>query len=617
MFGQVNISKSVSPEVFPGEKSALQGSFFHVYSEQRPVSVENCSVVLEGKITRILSGEKIDKNNQEEVIIRLYLSCGEDFLKKLDGLFSLFLYDHTKRKVLICNNRYQTTNCYYYQEDGQFFFSKSLKKLLQLYVRKPQPHFGSIKSFVSTGFTIPDQTQIRGVRKLLPAFWLSIEAGGIHIKNHWQEEFSFNRKKYIDLEPELDRYERIYQDGLKRFFDYNDTHELGSFLSGGHDTSFAVIQASKVHAKPIHCFTTTFPDWMWNEEEYARNIANKVGAKFHAVPFLPEDVDNILGVIKATEEPVVSVTIPMYKMGKIASDYVDTMIGGDGGDTLWGEYYPVVEFHRYIKNFPRWARKLIHKASELGVKLTDWERFWELEHVASLFTEDNVYDDFLRKLCTYRHFNDQLMRDLFVSDVQNHLIPRSILEIPFNRDNFSEALIEGKLFNGFYTYMSFFTYKEIESFGLKLYFPTINKELMDFITSLPEEWINGGSTFQRLINDKSINRRFHKKALARYLRSEEIYNRSFDIPWYTILKPRKRLLELLLKKLKNRGWYQSHTLDKIFGEFENQKNKAYELLELKSHGYRIFTLLSLEVWAMQYLDNVSFEGATLEDYLRT
>jgi asparagine synthase (glutamine-hydrolysing) len=140
---------------------------------------------------------------------------------------------------------------------------------------------------------------------------------------------------------------------------------------------------------------------------------------------------------------------------------------------------------------------------------------------------------------------------------------------------------------------------------------------MDFITSLPEEWINGGSTFQRLINDKSINRRFHKKALARYLRSEEIYNRSFDIPWYTILKPRKRLLELLLKKLKSRGWYQSHTLDKIFGEFENQKNKAYELLELKSHGYRIFTLLSLEVWAMQYLDNVSFEGATLEDYLRT
>lgn len=615
MFGRIKLDKNRPLSKREEETPSLEGSFFEIFSDNKSFSQSDISVLMEGKITRLLTGEKIDKNNQEGVVIELYQKYGEDFLKKCDGLFSLIVFDHTREKILICNNRYQTTNFYYYQTEGELFIAKSLKKLLNLYVKKPAPHFGSIKSFVSTGFTIPDQTQIKGVRKLLPTFWLSVSQGEVLIKNHWESEFSFERRTSIELEPELDRYEKIYQDGLSRFFEFNDTKSLGSLLSGGHDTSFAVIQASKVYDKPIHCFTTTFPDWMWSEEDYARNIANKVGAIFHPVPFLPEDVDNILGVIKATEEPVVSVTIPMYKMAKVASQHVDTMIGGDGGDTLWGEYYPVAEFHRYIKNLPLWARKLIHQAAKAGVKLTDWERFWELEHVASLFTEKNYYDDFLRKLCTYRHFNDQMMQDLFIPEFQDHQMPRSILEVPFTMENFREALIEAKLFNGFYTYMSFFTYKEMESFNLKLFFPTINKELMDFITTLPYEWVNGGTTFHRLTNHKSINRRFHKRALARYLKSEEIYNRSFDIPWYTILKPRKRLLELLLKKLKDRGWYRPETLDKIFEEFENQKNKDYELLELKSHGYRIFTLLSLEIWAMQFLDNKAINSLSLEEYL--
>ena len=484
----------------------------------------------------------------------------------------------------------------------------------------PSVHIGSIKSFVSNGFTIPDQTQIKGIKKLLPTFWISIKDGHVELKNHWAQEFSFHRRPFKNLESHLDVYEKIYRRGLNDYFEFYQTNELGSLLSGGHDSSFAFIQASKLLKKPIHAFTATFPGWLWNEEKHAQHVCEKNKGIFHKVPFLPEDIDFIVEVIRANEEPVVSVSLPTHNIAREASKYVDTMIGGDGGDTLWGEYYPVAEFHRYIKHMPLLARKGIHKLVSFLKQTTDWERFWELEHVSSLFLEDNYYNQFIRKLCTYRHFPDDFQKKIFSQKFyEADDIPRSILEVPFTPENFRESLIEGKLFNAFYTYMSFFTYRSMENFDLSLYFPTINKELMDFITTLPYEWVNGGSSFHRLTNNKKINRKFHKKALSRYLKRDEIYNRSFDIPWYNILRPRKEVLKRLLTRLKQRGWYNDASLDILFSEFMGQKVKRHELLELKHHGYRVYTLLSLEIWCMEYIDGGFTKNIdskiSLEDYL--
>lgn len=590
-----------------------------LFSQHKVICKDAIYVVISDAITKIYDGTQIPKEGQEEVIIELYKKHGPSFVKHCDGLFTILLFDLGKNKYFVLNNRYQTTTMYYYETKDLIVFAKDMQQIINNFLKNPQPHLGSIKSFVSNGFTIPDQTQIQGIKKMLPTYWLEVDLEKVHIKNHWESEFTFKRQSFESLDDHLDRYESIYQDGLKRHVEYHDTNNLGCLLSGGHDTSFAFIQASKVFNKKIHAFTATFPGWAWDEESYAKNICEKFNGKFHSVPFLPKDLDHLVGVVRANQEPVVSVSLPMYLIGKEAKNHVDTMLGGDGGDTLWGEYYPVAEFHRYIKHMPVEMRRLVNKAATGLRKLTDWERFWELEHVSSLFTEDDYYNDFMRKLCTYRHFSYDYQNELFSTMFEGVTPAESSLEIKFTPDNFREALIEGKLFNAFYTYQSFFTYRAMEKFDLSLYFPTINKELMDLITTLPYSWVNGGTTLHRLTNHKAINRRFHKRALARYLRSEEIYNRSFDIPWYNILKPRKEVLKRLLERLKRRGWYQEKTLDILFNEFQNQKVKEHELLELKHHGYRVYTLLNLEVWCMEYLDgNINKpqdESIPLEDYL--
>jgi asparagine synthase (glutamine-hydrolysing) len=192
------------------------------------------------------------------------------------------------------------------------------------------------------------------------------------------------------------------------------------------------------------------------------------------------------------------------------------------------------------------------------------------------------------------------------------------MNIPFTKDNFHDALVEAKMFYGVYVYNIPMNQKPIESFGLNFYTPYLNKKVIEFINSLPEEWINGGNTFQKLTN-YAVRRKFHKMALLRYLPKRYVYGlqQSFDVPWHVLFNKRPGILNKLLVRLKKRGWYNNKELEKLFKEFPRQKAKPHEILELKHHGYRIYSLLVFEVWCMEFLDNIKTKkkNISLEDYL--
>ena len=554
--------------------------------------------------TLILGTLLIDQKKARPEDADTFLSENPDAWGRLDGLFLLIHYSVEKNHLLILNNNYQLTKLYYTVVDNSLLFSHQLQLLLP-HLKERRPYFPSLMGFLRNGFNQSEKTQIEGINKLLPSQRISVLEGELTVEDCWSDHYVVHRTPFSDIETHLDAYESTYQKTLHNYLEARQPDELGTLLSGGHDTSFVMIQASKAWKKPVHCFTTVFPGWGFSEQSYAESTCNKFGGTFHPQEFSGKDMDLLTDLILGCEEPVLGSSLPLHALAKNASNYTDTLMGGDGGDTLWGEYHPVGEFHRWVHRWPLPLRQLIHKAALFLRNTSDWERFWELEHVARLFARKDMYDNFLGDLCTYRHFSPDFLNEILVPEFSSHPPSRSRMEVPFNNKNFDEALIEGKLLNGFFTYQSFQQTRSMNAFGMEFFLPVVQKDMMDFVNSLPMNWINGGTTFHRLINSKTTNRKFHKFALARYLKKEEIYNRSFDIPWHLIFKDRQSTLNLACSALKNRGWFQPEALDRLFSEFKSQKNKDYELLELKSHGYRIMTLMSIEVWARLFLDQPS------------
>lgn len=620
MFGYLKKSDSAKTiETHISFNNKTEDSKILVTCDQGIEKNSDVQCIVLGKIFKCYDNRYDLKNidNQTKLVLDLYKEVSDDFIKLLDGHFQVVIIDSGKVKIF--QNRYLAYGIYYYENNDYFIFASKFEYINDVIAQEREIDKSVLRTYLSNGWNPTEKTLVKGINKLLPTIILTFDSS-LNITDYWSDEFKFERKPFQNLETHLDNYEKLYQDGIENFLAQNPSNELGTLLSGGHDTSFTLIEGSKVFGKPMHSFTATFPGWAFDEGSFAQNISNKFKAHHHAVPFTPDDMDYIVGLIVANEEPVVGSSLPVHLCAMEAKNHVDNMMAGDGGDTLWGEYFPVAEYHSYVKNLPTGMRKFIYQVAKGLRKTFDWERFWELEHVAELFATKNPYDDFLRRLCTYRHFSDDFQKELLTEDFFNDVTPaRSMKELQYTKDNFSEMLIESKLYNGFYTYQSYHTHRSMNHFGMELYLPTINREFMQFITTLPKRWVNGGTTFHRLTNALSVNRRFHKKALARYLKSEEIYNRSFDVPWYNILRPRTELLTKLRERLLKRGWYNEKALNEMFDDFLHQKVKDYELLELKHHGYRIFTLLSLEIWCIEYLDGRKSKEVdqkiTLEDYL--
>jgi asparagine synthase (glutamine-hydrolysing) len=601
MFGRVSLKNLSESRFYPNDTVGRRFSHFQAQGlRSQYFEDQDYICYLEGTLNSTSPG--FNDRSLSSLVKAIFLVGPESWLQQADGLFFVYAIQKRKNIHLLLNNHYQLTHLYYAIEKEELLFSNEMSGLLP-HLRDRKIHFPAALNFLRNGFNQSDQTQIFGVKKLLPTFWIEVSPSGWALKNRWPHHFSFARQPFRSLEKKVDEYEFLYKKSLNDYLEARKPEELATLLSGGHDTSFAMIQASKVFKKPVHAFTVTFPQWSFSEGQYAKSICEKFGGVFHAFPFQSSHLDLIRDMIEACEEPVLGSTLPLHALAQEVANTTDTLLGGDGGDTLWGEYFPVAEFHRWIRRLPLTVRKGLHFASRWLRDTTDWERFWELEHVAGLFAREDMYSHFMSRLCTYRHFSDDFLRDLLEPEFLEQAPAPSLLEIPFGARNFSNALIEGKYFNAFLTYQAFQQTRSINSFGIEFYLPTIQKDVVQFINSLPNEWLNGGTPFHRLINSKSINRRFHKHTLQRHLKREEIYNRSFDIPWHQLLGDRPDLMTALEESLLKRGWYQRKSLQKLFRDFKNQKHKDYELLELKSHGYRIMALLSLEIWCQKFLDS--------------
>jgi len=194
------------------------------------------------------------------------------------------------------------------------------------------------------------------------------------------------------------------------------------------------------------------------------------------------------------------------------------------------------------------------------------------------------------------------------------------LEIPIDGRDFAEALIEAKMYYGVYQYLVPHAQKAAEASGIGFHSPYLNRDVINFVGTLPRGWLNGGSSLRKAIND-AYKRRFHKEVLLRYLPPRFVFSQqqSFDVPYQVIFAKRPKLLDRLLIRLKRRGWYNNSTLNRLFEEFRTASYKPHELFELKNHAYRIYILLTLETWCTRFLDGRRPEQtgrpAPLEEYL--
>jgi asparagine synthase (glutamine-hydrolysing) len=319
------------------------------------------TIVFNGEIYGYKSLKEKYKNYQfstdsdTELIFAILFEHGYEFVKYLPGMFAFVLYDRKTNELFGARDRFGEKPFYYTTQFGGFAFASELKALKKISPKGLNLDLRSISSYLERLYVPANRCIYKEINKLEPACCFVYKCGSLEIKRYWEVP---KMTQKIDFEEAIDLLNDKLIESVKKQLIADVP--VGSFLSGGLDSSLITAIASKISNKPISTYSFGFTlTQSRNELKEARNHAINIGTKhteFDERDFNVFDVFQKLQ--KYFDEPFGdSSAIPMYIISNHASKYGRVILTGDGGDELFGGY-------------SQWYSKVINPLAQNNVKTT-------------------------------------------------------------------------------------------------------------------------------------------------------------------------------------------------------------------------------------------------------
>lgn len=280
-----------------------------------------------------------------ETIIHAYEQWGTDCLAKLRGMFAFGLWDQRRQRLFLGRDRVGKKPLFYATFAGQFIFASELQGLLA-HPDVPREVFApALDAYLSYGYVPPPHTAFRGVYKLPPAHFLTIDVkpGGMELRTE--------RYWTLSYEPKVNLNEREIGEALREKLSeavklrmISDV-PLGAFLSGGIDSSIVVGLMAQHSAQPVKTFSIGFKEAAYNELDHARRIAEKWGTEHHEFVVEPNALEVVPKLVRHYGEPFADPSaIPTFYVSQLTREHVTVALNGDGGDESFAGY------ERYLGN---------------------------------------------------------------------------------------------------------------------------------------------------------------------------------------------------------------------------------------------------------------------------
>lgn len=285
-------------------------------------------------------GHRFTTSSDSEVALHLYEEYGDEFLKRLRGMFGLAILDQQRKRLLVARDRLGKKPLFYAQRGDKLYFGSEMKSLLAAAPELTQPNYKTLGQFFQVGFIRQPESIYQHIARL-PAGHFGV----------WQNnQFSIAPYWSIAYQPDDSVSEQSWREQLDRMLAecvkvrLHSEVPLGVFLSGGLDSSAIVAYAHAAGLRPLKTFTIGFDRKEWDESEDAARIANHFGTEHHLLRLSESDMlssfeDTLQKIVFHCDEPFGDASaLPTYHISRLAREHVTVILSGDGGDELFAGY---------------------------------------------------------------------------------------------------------------------------------------------------------------------------------------------------------------------------------------------------------------------------------------
>lgn len=283
-------------------------------------------------------------HSDTEVILHAFEEWGIDCLHRFRGMFAIALWDEKQGDLWLIRDRIGVKPLYYSVYNGRVTFASEIKALLQDPDQKRAVNEEALFHYLSFLTTPAPQTLFEGISKLPCGTWLRINRAGEIVEHRYWDVLD-HTKPTAGLSDE-DAAKQILAElrTAVRLRKVSDV-PVGVFLSGGIDSSTNAALFSEGEGGQVKTFSIGYEGEYrsyQNELQYAKRVADEVGAEYHEKLLKIDDlIDFLPRMVHLQDEPIADpVCVPVYYVSKLARENgVIVCQVGEGADELfWG--YP-------------------------------------------------------------------------------------------------------------------------------------------------------------------------------------------------------------------------------------------------------------------------------------
>jgi asparagine synthase (glutamine-hydrolysing) len=515
-----------------------------------------------------------------------YARIGADVLTKLSGGFAIAILDGRSGEAVLGIDRMGTRPVCYTVAGDTLVFGSTLDAINAHPRIAPAISRQAIYDYVYFHMVPGPQTIYADRHRLLPGTCLLWRKGASEIRSYWRMRYTENEAR---PEPELkERFLALLRSSVR---EAAEAGSVGTFLSGGTDSSTVAGVLGEVMGQPARTYSIGFEAQGYDEMRYARIAARHFGTRHHEYYVTPDDVVSAIPRIAAVHDQPFgnSSAIPTYYCAKLArEDGVDTLLGGDGGDELFGgnERYAKQYLYSLYSDLPRTLRKsLIEPVLGLLPPVSLMGKAQRYVRNASMPMPAR-YDNYnlLERLGPASVFTQQFLEGV------DRALPPAQVEEAYNSAQ-AESLINRMLALDLrYTLADNDLPKVVRSCelaGVEARFPMLNDDLVAFSARLPPE----------LKLKRTRLRYFFKHALRGFLPDEIIAKtkHGFGMPVGPWLETHPRLRQLALDSLADLK--RRHI---VRPQFIDELTSVHVRSHAKYYGTMVWVLMMLEQWLKQH-----------------
>lgn len=449
-------------------------------------------------------------SSDTEVLLYHLIHHGENGIEVLDGCFAFSFYDRQEDEMLLVRDHMGIKPLLFSIQENEVLFASELSAFKSM-LGEVDINSAALNAYFQYTYIPAPDTILVGVHKLLPGHFLKVKEKTVDIIRY----YSVRDAKQIDMP-----YEEAVQEVKKKLENavikrLNADVPIGTFLSGGVDSSI-VSQITADFKTSVNTFSIGFKgnDFL-DESEYAKKVAEHIGSVHYPIQLEKESVlESFKNVLSSFDEPFAdSSAVAMYFLSRSAKENVTVCLSGDGADELFAGYNKHKAYQK-SKN----PGVLLKVASKIAGKLSGGSRSGKITNRIRQMKKFGV-------LLQEKWPNSYWMLASFISKQRrDHLLLKSspyksLIEPGANQlSDFLKTDQEFVLPNDMLKKVDLMSMRH----ALEVRTPFLDKELVDFVNGLPDEYKLQGSNGKRILRDA-----------FRDILPDEVFSRSkkgFEIP---------------------------------------------------------------------------------------